>query len=66
MLREEQAITEKLKNMQNEVSGTIRVGVSNFFALNKMPKLYGCLRKNIPRSTFKLSQVGAVKRTAIY
>lgn len=39
MLKEQEAISEKINNMKGTVSGTIKVGVSNFFALNKMPKL---------------------------
>lgn len=54
MLREEQAITEKIKNMQNEVSGTIRVGVSNFFALNKMPKLLRLFKEKYPNVEFQV------------
>lgn len=54
MLREERAITEKINNMQNEVAGTIRVGVSNFFALNKMPKLLRLFKEKYPNVEFQV------------
>lgn len=48
MLKEQQKITEKINNMKSEVSGTLRVGVSNFFALNKMPKLLRLFQEKYP------------------
>jgi len=54
MLREQQAITEKINNMKNEVSGTLRVGVSNFFALNKMPKLLRLFKQKYPNVEFQV------------
>lgn len=48
MLKEQQAIAERISNMKNEVAGTLRVGVSNFFALNKMPKLLRLFQEKYP------------------
>ncbi|MBP2077050.1 LysR family transcriptional regulator [Oceanobacillus polygoni] len=48
MLREQRKIEEKIHNMKNQVTGTLRVGVSNFFALNKMPKLLRLFKKEYP------------------
>ena len=48
MLREQRKIEEKINNMKNQVTGTLRVGVSNFFALNKMPKLLRLFKKEYP------------------
>ncbi|WP_156289589.1 LysR family transcriptional regulator [Oceanobacillus salinisoli] len=48
MLYEQRNIEEKINNMKNEVSGTLRVGVSNFFALNKMPKLLRLFKQKYP------------------
>src|SRR5699024_11767190 len=39
MLYQERKIEEEINNMKDDVSGTLRVGVSNFVALNKIPKL---------------------------
>jgi len=54
MLREEQAITEKIHNMKKEVAGILRVGVSNFFALNKMPKLLRLFKEKYPNVEFQV------------
>lgn len=48
MLREQIQIQEKLNNMKNQVTGTLKVGVSNFFALNKMPKLLRLFQEEHP------------------
>lgn len=48
MLREQRKIEEKLDNMKNQVTGTLRVGVSNFFASNKMPKLLQLFKQEYP------------------
>lgn len=54
MLKDEQALIEKIKNMRDEVAGTIRVGVSNFFALNKMPKILRLFKKRYPKVEFQV------------
>ncbi|MEF3328835.1 LysR family transcriptional regulator [Oceanobacillus oncorhynchi] len=48
MLLEQRKMEEKLSNMQEEVKGTLRVGVSNFFAANKMPKLLQLFKEKYP------------------
>ncbi|MFS8651136.1 MAG: LysR family transcriptional regulator [Caldibacillus sp.] len=48
MLVEQRMLEEKLIDMRYEVKGTLRVGVSNFFALNKMPKLLSLFKKRYP------------------
>jgi DNA-binding transcriptional LysR family regulator len=54
MLREQREIEEKLNNMGNEVAGTLRVGVSNFFAQNKMPKLLRLFKQEFPNVEFQV------------
>ncbi|MBT2600730.1 MULTISPECIES: LysR family transcriptional regulator [unclassified Oceanobacillus] len=48
MLKEQRKIEETLDNMKNQVTGTLRVGVSNFFASNKMPKLLQLFKQEYP------------------
>src|SRR5690625_1299670 len=48
MLYQQRKIEEEINNMKDDVSGTIRVGVSNFFALNKMPKLLRYFKQKHP------------------
>lgn len=48
MLHEQRRIEENLNNMKEHVTGTLRVGVSNFFALNKMPKLLRIFNQKYP------------------
>lgn len=48
MLLEQRKMEEKLNNMQEQVKGTLRVGVSNFFAANKMPKLLQLFKEKYP------------------
>lgn len=48
MLKEQNNIKEKIHNMKTTVTGTLRVGVSNFFAHNKMPKLLRLFQKKHP------------------
>ncbi|CDQ41995.1 MULTISPECIES: LysR family transcriptional regulator [Virgibacillus] len=54
MIHEQRKIEEQLHNMKEEVAGTIRVGVSNFFALNKMPKLLRLFKQNYPNVEFQV------------
>lgn len=48
MLHKQRKIEEELNNMKDHVAGTLRVGVSNFFALNKMPKLLRLFKQKHP------------------
>jgi len=48
MLREQRKIEEKINNMKTQVTGTLRVGVSNFFAAHKMPKLLRLFKQEYP------------------
>lgn len=54
MLREQQEIEARLDNMKEEVTGTLRVGASNFFALNKMPKILGLFKQVYPKVEFQV------------
>jgi len=54
MLREQTRIEEKLNNMKQEVTGTLRVGASNFFALNKMPKILRLFKQTYPNVEFQV------------
>ncbi|WP_067726116.1 LysR family transcriptional regulator [Oceanobacillus damuensis] len=54
MLNEQRKIEEKLNNMGKQVAGTLRVGVSNFFALNKMPKLLRLFKQEYPNVEFQV------------
>src|SRR5690625_1675287 len=48
MIDEQNKVREKINNMKHTVSGTLKVGVSNFFAQNKMPKLLRLFQKKYP------------------
>lgn len=48
MLEEQTKVKEEINNMKNEITGTLKVGVSNFFALNKMPKLLRLFQQEHP------------------
>ncbi len=54
MLYEQRRIEEQLHNMKDQFAGTIRVGVSNFFALNKMPKLLRLFKQSYPDVEFQV------------
>lgn len=54
MLREQIYIEEKLNNMKNNVTGKLRVGVSHFFALNKMPKILRLFKQLYPEVEFQV------------
>lgn len=54
MLHEQMKIEEELNNMKEQVAGTLRVGVSNFFALNKMPKLLRLFKQKYPDVEFQV------------
>src|SRR5690625_2521060 len=48
MIDEQNKMKEKINNMKSMVTGTLKVGVSNFFALNKMPKLLRLFQQEHP------------------
>src|SRR5699024_6310658 len=48
MITEQTKLKEKLNNMKHTVTGTLKVGVSNFFAQNKMPKLLRLFQQQHP------------------
>ncbi|TMN22735.1 LysR family transcriptional regulator [Lentibacillus cibarius] len=54
MLHEQIRIEEKLHNMKQQVAGTLRVGASNFFARNKMPKLLRLFKQKYPNVEFQV------------
>ena len=54
MLNEQRKIEENINNMKSHVSGTLRVGASNFFALNKMPKLLRLFKQKYPDVEFQV------------
>ncbi|RLL46880.1 LysR family transcriptional regulator [Oceanobacillus piezotolerans] len=54
MIQQQHMIEEKINNMKDQVTGTLKVGVSNFFALNKMPKLLRLFKKKYPNVEFEL------------
>ncbi|TFJ93186.1 LysR family transcriptional regulator [Lentibacillus salicampi] len=54
MLHEQTKIEERLNNMKEQVAGTLRVGASNFFALNKMPKLLRLFKQKYPNVEFQV------------
>ncbi|WP_026701882.1 LysR family transcriptional regulator [Salibacterium aidingense] len=47
-LRRQRELEETINNMKNKVAGTLRVGVSNFFAKNKMPQLLRLFNERYP------------------
>jgi DNA-binding transcriptional LysR family regulator len=55
MLNEQRNIEESINNMKSHVSGTLRVGASNFFALNKMPKLLRLFKQKYPDVEFQVA-----------
>lgn len=48
MINEQIKIKEQINNMKHTVTGTLKVGVSNFFAQNKMPRLLRLFQKKHP------------------
>ncbi|SOC40690.1 LysR family transcriptional regulator [Salinicoccus kekensis] len=54
MLEEQIKIEEDLNNLKKEVAGTLRIGASNFFALNKMPKLLSLFKQQYPDVEFQV------------
>lgn len=54
MLKEQIKIEEELDNLKTQVSGTLRIGASNFIALNKMPKMLSLFKKQYPNVEFQV------------
>ncbi|SDM84918.1 DNA-binding transcriptional regulator, LysR family [Fictibacillus solisalsi] len=54
MLLNLQTIRETVLNMSEEVTGTLRLAVSNYFTLHKLPKLLKLFRKKFPLVDFKV------------
>ena len=54
MLQEQSRIEEEMANLKKEVAGTLRIGASNFFALNKMPRLLSLFKKEFPIVEFQV------------
>lgn len=54
MMREQRKIEETINNMKSHVAGTLRVGASHFFALNKMPKILRLFKQKYPDVEFQV------------
>src|SRR5699024_4831647 len=54
MMQEQQKIEETIHNMKSHVAGTLRVGASHFFALNKMPKILRLFKQKYPDVEFQV------------
>lgn len=54
MLVQMRRIREEVVNMEQEVTGTLRIGVSNFITMHKLPRLLELFRKQYPRVEFKV------------
>ncbi|MEK5521627.1 LysR family transcriptional regulator [Heyndrickxia sporothermodurans] len=48
-------IKENVRNMENYVTGTLRIGVTNFFAYHKLPELLKLFKDQYPNIEFKIS-----------
>lgn len=54
MLTKLRQIKETIANMDEEVTGTLRIGVSNFITMHKLPHLLQLFRQQYPRVEFKV------------
>ncbi|TDF95143.1 LysR family transcriptional regulator [Paenibacillus piri] len=54
MLLKVNHIKDHALNMRNQVSGTLRLGVSNYFTRNKLPGILELFKKNYPDVEFKV------------
>lgn len=54
MLVRMRQIKEEVANMDQEVTGTLRIGVSNFITMHKLPRLLERFREKYPRVEFKV------------
>lgn len=48
-------IKENVQNMDQEVSGTLRIGVSNFITRHKLPQLLKLFREQFPKVNYKVT-----------
>lgn len=55
MLVRFQKVKENVLNMENRVTGTLRLGVTNFFAYHKLPDLLMLFKDQYPNIEFKVS-----------
>jgi DNA-binding transcriptional LysR family regulator len=55
MLNRIREIKETALNMDKEVVGTLRIGVSNFISKHKLPRLLRLFRERFPRVDFKVT-----------
>lgn len=54
ILREIHFVEGRLKNSKSEISGTLRIGASNFFTRHKLPELLSLFRKQYPAVDFNV------------
>lgn len=54
MLMHIQKIKENVRNMENQVTGTLKIGVTNFFAFHKLPELLKLFKTQYPDIEFKV------------
>ncbi|WP_134686115.1 LysR family transcriptional regulator [Brevibacillus migulae] len=55
MLRRLRQIKERALNMEQEVSGTLRLGVSNYITQHKLPRLLKLFREQYPKVEFSVT-----------
>ncbi|WP_121612862.1 LysR family transcriptional regulator [Mesobacillus foraminis] len=55
MLERHRRIKETVRNMDQEVSGTLRIAVSNFITRHKLPQLLKLFREQFPKVSFKVT-----------
>jgi DNA-binding transcriptional LysR family regulator len=55
MLNRLQQIKDTVLNMDEEVSGTLRLGVSNYITRHKLPRLLKLFRKQFPKVNYKVT-----------
>jgi DNA-binding transcriptional LysR family regulator len=55
MLKRFQSIKETVLNMEEEVSGTLRLGVSNYIATHKLPRLLKLFQEQFPKVSYKVT-----------
>ncbi|MFS0634750.1 LysR family transcriptional regulator [Mesobacillus foraminis] len=55
MLERHQRIKETVRNMDQEVSGTLRIAVSNFITRHKLPQLLKLFREQFPKVSYKVT-----------
>jgi DNA-binding transcriptional LysR family regulator len=55
MLERHRRIKETVRNMDQEVSGTLRIAVSNFITRHKLPQLLKLFREQFPKVSYKVT-----------